>query len=163
MHLSHDPCCCRDVVIKVYNSEKDADADRARVNRKIFFNEAHMFVCCGIRASYRFTMLVKIEGAYYVVTEHVQGARTLSAYCHPDNLLPVVAVIEFIYKCAKARLMIVFTLSSLGPFSCSPPAAMLAGAQTVSDSAKPATFAVRGVRLRSRPTARSRFCVLVRY
>ena len=59
VHLSHDPYYCRDVVIKVYNSEKDADADRARVNRKIFFNEAHMFVCCGIRTSYRFTTLVK--------------------------------------------------------------------------------------------------------
>jgi serine/threonine protein kinase len=32
----------------------------------------------------------------------VHGARTLSAYCKPDNLLPVDDVVEIIYKCAKA-------------------------------------------------------------
>ena len=29
------------------------------------------------------------DGHYYIVTEHVHGARTLAAYCRPDNLLPV--------------------------------------------------------------------------
>ena len=42
------------------------------------------------------------DGRYYIVTEHVHGARTLSAYCKPDNLLPVDDVVEIIYKCAKA-------------------------------------------------------------
>jgi len=42
------------------------------------------------------------DGKYYVVTEHVQGARTLAAYCRPDNLLRVDDVVEIIYKCAKA-------------------------------------------------------------
>jgi serine/threonine protein kinase len=32
----------------------------------------------------------------------VHGARTLSAYCKPDNLLPIDDVVEIIYKCAKA-------------------------------------------------------------
>ncbi len=40
--LSHDPYYRRDVAIKVYNIEEDSDADRARVSRKMFFNEAHM-------------------------------------------------------------------------------------------------------------------------
>jgi serine/threonine protein kinase len=42
------------------------------------------------------------DGKYYVVTEHIQGARTLAAYCRPDNLLRVDDVVEIIYKCAKA-------------------------------------------------------------
>ena len=42
------------------------------------------------------------DGSYYVVTEHIQGARTLAAYCRPDNLLRVDDVVEIIYKCAKA-------------------------------------------------------------
>ena len=42
------------------------------------------------------------DGHYYIVTEHVHGARTLSAYCKPDNLLPVDDVVEIMYKCAKA-------------------------------------------------------------
>ena len=36
VYLSHDPYYRRDVAIKVYNIEEDADADRARVSRKMF-------------------------------------------------------------------------------------------------------------------------------
>ncbi|MEJ2276083.1 MAG: serine/threonine-protein kinase [Woeseiaceae bacterium] len=42
VYLSHDPYYRRDVAIKVYNLEEDADAERAKVSRKMFFNEAHM-------------------------------------------------------------------------------------------------------------------------
>jgi serine/threonine protein kinase len=45
------------------------------------------------------------DGRYYIVTEHVHGARTLSAYCKPDNLLPVDDVVEIIYKCAKGAAL----------------------------------------------------------
>jgi hypothetical protein len=38
----------------------------------------------------------------YIVTEHVHGARTLAAYCKPDNLLRIDDVVEIVYKCAKA-------------------------------------------------------------
>jgi serine/threonine protein kinase len=41
VYLSHDPYCRRDVAIKVYNLEEDTDAERAKVSRKMFFNEAH--------------------------------------------------------------------------------------------------------------------------
>jgi hypothetical protein len=34
--------------------------------------------------------------------EHVHGARTLAAYCRPDNLLRIDDTVEIIYKCAKA-------------------------------------------------------------
>ena len=42
------------------------------------------------------------NGHCYIVTEHVHGARTLSAYCRPDNLLRVDDVVEIMFKCAKA-------------------------------------------------------------
>ena len=43
------------------------------------------------------------EGDYcYIVTEHVHGARTLAAYCKPDNLLRIDDVVEIVYKCARA-------------------------------------------------------------
>jgi serine/threonine protein kinase len=42
------------------------------------------------------------NGRCYIVTEHVHGARTLSAYCRPDNLLRTDDVVEIMFKCAKA-------------------------------------------------------------
>jgi serine/threonine protein kinase len=42
------------------------------------------------------------EGKYYVVMEHVQRARTLEAYCRPDNLLHLEDVVKIVFKSAKA-------------------------------------------------------------
>jgi serine/threonine protein kinase len=102
VYLSHDPYYRRDVAIKVYNGEEDQDPERARVARKMFFNEAHMV---GMLQHPNIMPIYDAgdeDGSYYVVTEHIQGARTLAAYCRPDNLLRVDDVIEIIYKCAKA-------------------------------------------------------------
>ncbi len=102
VYLSHDPYYRRDVAIKVYNIEEDSDADRARVSRKMFFNEAHMVGMLQHPNIMPIYDAGEENGKYYVVTEHVQGARTLGAYCRPDNLLRVDDVVEIIYKCAKA-------------------------------------------------------------
>ena len=102
VYLSHDPYYRRDVAIKVYNVEEDQDADRARVNRKMFFNEAHLVGMLQHPNIMPIYDAGEEDGQYYVVTEHVQGARTLAAYCRPDNLLRVDDVVEIIYKCAKA-------------------------------------------------------------
>ncbi len=102
VYLSHDPYYRRDVAIKVYNIEEDADADRARVSRKMFFNEAHMVGMLQHPNIMPIYDAGEENGKYYVVTEHIQGARTLSSYCRPDNLLRVDDVVEIIYKCAKA-------------------------------------------------------------
>src|SRR4026207_1626757 len=40
--LSHDPYYGRDVAIKLYNIESEDDEQKARVTRKMFFNEAQM-------------------------------------------------------------------------------------------------------------------------
>ena len=102
VYLSHDPYYRRDVAIKVYNIEEDADADRAQVSRKMFFNEAHMVGMLQHPNIMPIYDAGEENGNYYVVTEHIQGARTLAAYCRPDNLLRVDDVVEIIYKCAKA-------------------------------------------------------------
>ncbi len=100
--LSHDPYYGRDVAIKLYNLENEDDEQRVRVTRKMFFNEAHMV------GKLQHPNILPIydageeNGSYYVVTEHVHGARTLAAYCKPDNLLRVDDVIEIVFKCAKA-------------------------------------------------------------
>ncbi len=101
VYLSHDPYYRRDVAIKVYNLESH-DEDRARVTRKMFLSEAHMV---GILQHQNILPIFDAGeegGHYYIVTEHVHGARTLSAYCKPDNLLPIDDVVEIMYKCAKA-------------------------------------------------------------
>ncbi|MCH5372990.1 MAG: serine/threonine-protein kinase, partial [Planctomycetes bacterium] len=102
VYLSHDPYYRRDVAIKVYNLEEDVDAERARVSRKMFFNEAHMVGMLQHPNIMPIYDAGEEDGSYYVVTEHIQGARTLAAYCRPDNLLRVDDVVEIIYKCAKA-------------------------------------------------------------
>jgi serine/threonine protein kinase len=102
VYLSHDPYYRRDVAIKVYNIEEDQDAERARVSRKMFFNEAHMVGMLQHPNIMPIYDAGEEDGSYYVVTEHIQGARTLAAYCRPDNLLRVDDVVEIIYKCAKA-------------------------------------------------------------
>jgi len=102
VYLSHDPYYRRDVAIKVYNIEENSDADRASVSRKMFFNEAHMVGMLQHPNILPIYDAGEEDGQYYVVTEHIQGARTLAAYCKPDNLLRIDDVVEIIYKCAKA-------------------------------------------------------------
>jgi len=102
VYLSHDPYYRRDVAIKLYDIEEDSDPDRAKVSRKMFFNEAHMVGMLQHPNIMPIYDAGEENGKYYVVTEYIQGARTLAAYCRPDNLLRVDDVVETIYKCAKA-------------------------------------------------------------
>ncbi|CAG0939011.1 eukaryotic-like serine/threonine-protein kinase [Gammaproteobacteria bacterium] len=102
VYLSHDPFFKRDVAIKVYNVVTDEDPERAKIARKMFFNEARMV---GMLQHPNILPIYDAgeEGVrYYVVMEHVQGARTLAAYCRPDNLLRVDDVVKIVYKCARA-------------------------------------------------------------
>ena len=102
VYLSHDPYYRRDVAIKVYNIEEDANPERARASRKMFFNEAHMVGMLQHPNIMPIYDAGQEDGSYYVVIEHIQGARTLATYCRPDNLLRVDDVVEIVYKCAKA-------------------------------------------------------------
>jgi serine/threonine protein kinase len=100
--MSHDPYYGRDVAIKVYNIEAGGDDERARVARKMFLSEAHMVGMLHHPNILPIYDAGEENGHCYIVTEHVHGARTLSAYCRPDNLLRLDDVVELMFKCAKA-------------------------------------------------------------
>jgi serine/threonine protein kinase len=103
VYLSHDPYYGRDVAIKVYNIEASGGGDeRARVARKMFLSEAHMVGMLQHPHILPIYDAGEENGHCYIVTEHVHGARTLAAYCRPDNLLRIDDVVEIMFKCAKA-------------------------------------------------------------
>jgi serine/threonine protein kinase len=74
----------------------------ARIARKMFLSEAHLVGHAAAPAHPADLRRGEENGNCYIVTEHVHGARTLAAYCRPDNLLRVDDVVEIIFKCAKA-------------------------------------------------------------
>ncbi len=102
VYLSHDPYYGRDVAIKVYNIETGGDDERVRVTRKMFLSEAHMVGMLHHPNILPIYDAGEENGHCYIVTEHVHGARTLAAYCRPDNLLRIDDVVEIMFKCAKA-------------------------------------------------------------
>ena len=102
VYLSHDPYYGRDVAIKLYSLDTGGDAERARVARKMFLSEAHMVGMLQHPNILPIYDAGEENGRCYIVTEHVHGARTLAAYCRPDNLLRIDDVVEMVYKCAKA-------------------------------------------------------------
>jgi serine/threonine protein kinase len=103
VYLSHDPYYGRDVAIKVYNIEASGgDDERARIARKMFLSEAHMVGMLHHPNILPIYDAGEENGHCYIVTEHVHGARTLAAYCRPDNLLRIDDVVEIMFKCAKA-------------------------------------------------------------
>jgi serine/threonine protein kinase len=102
VYLSHDPYYGRDVAIKLYNMDHGDTDERARVARKMFLSEAHMVGMLQHPHILPIYDAGEENGRCYIVTEHVHGARTLAAYCRPDNLLRVDDVVEIVYKCAKA-------------------------------------------------------------
>ena len=101
VYLSHDPFYGRDVAIKLYHATSGDDAE-GRNARRMFLGEAKMV------GKMQHPNIVPIydageeDGRRYVVTEHVHGARTLSAYCRNGSLLPIDQVVAIMYKCAKA-------------------------------------------------------------
>ena len=102
VYLSHDPYYGRDVAVKVYHVHTDPDSQSAKVARKMFFNEAHIVGMLQHPNILPIFDAGEEDGRYYVVMEHVRGARTLASYCKPESLLRIEDVIEIIFKCAKA-------------------------------------------------------------
>jgi eukaryotic-like serine/threonine-protein kinase len=102
VYLSHDSYYGRDIAIKAYRIAADDDPARAKVARKMFLSEAHMVGMLQHPNIMPIYDAGEESGYYYVVTEFIHGARTLSAYTRPDNLLPVEDVLTIMFKCAKA-------------------------------------------------------------
>jgi len=102
VYLSHDGYYGRDVAIKVYNMDTGGDEERARIARKMFLSEAHLVGMLQHPHILPIYDAGEENGHCYIVTEHVHGARTLAAYCRPDNLLRIDDTVEIMFKCAKA-------------------------------------------------------------
>ncbi len=100
--ISHDAYYGRDVAIKVYNMDTGGDEERARIARKMFLSEAHLVGMLQHPHILPIYDAGEENGRCYIVTEHVHGARTLAAYCRPDNLLRIDDTVEIMFKCAKA-------------------------------------------------------------
>ncbi|MGD8424709.1 MAG: serine/threonine-protein kinase, partial [Gammaproteobacteria bacterium] len=103
VYLSHDAYYGRDVAIKLYSAEiSGEDEGKARNTRKMFFTEAQMV------GHLHHPNILPIYDAgvekdrYYVVMEHVHGARTLATYCKVGNLLPLDDALRIVFTCARA-------------------------------------------------------------
>jgi serine/threonine protein kinase len=104
VYLSHDPYYGRDVAIKVYNVDASGDENRKRIARKMFLSEAHMVGMLQHPNILPIYDAGEENGHCYIVTEHVHGARTLAAYCRPDNLLRIDDVVELVQGARGAAL-----------------------------------------------------------
>ena len=102
VYLSHDPFYGRDVAIKLYREPGTDDEAERHVARKMFFNEAQMVGRLQHPNILPIFDAGEEDGRYYVVMEHIHGARTLAAYCRPDNLLPIDEVVRIIFSAVRA-------------------------------------------------------------
>ena len=99
--LARDPFAEREVAIKVLQFAKDADPETERMMHKAFVAEA------SLAGKLNHPHIVDIYDAVvephrsYLVMEYVPGT-TLDAHATPTNLLPLVKVIEIIFKCIRA-------------------------------------------------------------
>jgi eukaryotic-like serine/threonine-protein kinase len=99
--LARDPFAERDVAIKVLQFAKDADPETERMMHKAFVAEA------SLAGKLNHPHIVDIYDAVvepdrsYLVMEYVPG-NTLDEHASPKNLLPLVKVVEIIFKCIRA-------------------------------------------------------------
>jgi len=101
VYLATDPFAQRDVAIKVFLFDKQADEFQERMLHKSFLAEA------SLAGKLNHPHIVEIYDAVvepdrsYVVMEYVRGT-TLEAYSDVGTLLPVNKVVEIIFKCIRA-------------------------------------------------------------
>ncbi|HEX7964790.1 MAG TPA: serine/threonine-protein kinase [Gammaproteobacteria bacterium] len=102
VYLANDPFAHRDVAIKVYLSDADMDASKAKLYRKLFFNEAHVagkLVHPSVLPIYD---AGEEGGLRYVVMMYLEGYKSLAEHTRQDNLLPIKKVVEVFFAMAKA-------------------------------------------------------------
>ncbi len=99
--LGHDPFTDRDVAIKVVASSVFSEGEHGKIARNLFVTEASLagkLVHPHIAQIYD---AVADADPSYIVMEYVAGG-TLEPYCTPDRLLPMVDLVEMIFKCTRA-------------------------------------------------------------
>jgi len=101
VYLARDTFANRDVAIKVFQFDKNADEQAERMMHKSFVAEA------SLAGKLNHPHIVDIFDAVvepdrsYLVMEYVPGT-TLEEYAKPDKLLPVTKVVEIVFKCIRA-------------------------------------------------------------
>jgi CRP-like cAMP-binding protein len=101
VHLARDPLTEREVAIKVFLFERDADPQTERMKHKAFVAEA------SLAGKLNHPHIVEIYDAVvepdhsYLVMEYVAGT-TLEAHASVSSLLPLHKVVEIIFKCIRA-------------------------------------------------------------
>ena len=99
--LARDPFAERDVAIKVLQFMQGADPDNERMGHKAFVAEA------SLAGKLNHPHIVDIYDAVvepnrsYLVMEYVHGG-TLDAHASPGKLLPILKVVEIVFKCIRA-------------------------------------------------------------
>ena len=102
VYLAKDPFANRDVAIKVYAPDTDMDASKAKLYRKLFFNEAHMagkLVHPNVLPIYD---AGEENGLRYVVMMYLEDFKPLLEHIRSDKLLPIGKVVEIFFAMAKA-------------------------------------------------------------
>jgi hypothetical protein len=101
VYLARDPFAERDVAIKVFHFDAQADPQTERMMHKAFLAEA------SLAGKLNHPHIVDIYDAVvepdhsYVVMEYVAGS-TLEAHSDVSTLLPINKVVEIIFKCIRA-------------------------------------------------------------
>jgi eukaryotic-like serine/threonine-protein kinase len=101
VYLGHDPVGDREVVLKVIKQEFLDDPKNGKQNRRQLELEAALagkLVHPNIVRTYE---AVVSDDLSYIVMEYVPGG-TLEKHIHPDNLLPLDRVVEYMFKCCRA-------------------------------------------------------------
>ncbi len=101
VYLARDPFADREVAIKVFLFDQQADPQTERMMHKAFLAEA------SLAGKLNHPHIVDILDAVaepdhsYVVMEYIAG-RTLDAHADVTNLLPLGKVVEIVFKCIRA-------------------------------------------------------------
>src|SRR3954466_10878238 len=101
VYLARDPFNERDVAVKVFLFDEQADRQTERMMHKAFLSEA------SLAGKLNHPHIVEIYDAVvepdhsYLVMEYVSGT-TLEAHSGVTNLLPLNKVVEIIFKCIRA-------------------------------------------------------------
>ena len=101
VYLARDPFAERDVAVKVFQFLKGTDPETERMVHKAFVAEA------SLAGKLNHPHIVDIYDAVvdpdrsYLVMEYVPGT-TLDEHASADSLLPLVKVVEIIFKCIRA-------------------------------------------------------------
>ena len=101
VYKAYDPFQDREVAVKVVFPEALGDAEHGRRYRKVFVTEASLAGKLSHPHIVAIYDAVADAEASYIVMEYVDGT-TLEQYSRVDHLLPMMRVLEIVYKCARA-------------------------------------------------------------